>query len=244
MAGAIVPHAPLLLPQLESPEVADAAARIRNALGSLRLTEADVVVVASPHGSSTGVYRSATGSLARLGRPDIGFDDDDRREPGEAGAGKVLDEPADHGVVVPLMLLGPRSPVVAVTFRDETPQGTLPTRAVAPDTIARVTAWLQRFAAARSVALIASAHTGAGLSPRAPLPEADGGGEAEERLVASITTDVGRLRDGDVLDGLRHAGACGVGSLALLGELFAGRRMEVHAREAPVGVGYLVAATT
>jgi hypothetical protein len=45
LAGAILPHAPLLLPELSSAEVEGASRRIRAAAGSLSWPEADLAVV-------------------------------------------------------------------------------------------------------------------------------------------------------------------------------------------------------
>ena len=49
MAGAIVPHAPLLLPELESPEVAGSAARIRAEQASVVTHDFRIVVELGAH---------------------------------------------------------------------------------------------------------------------------------------------------------------------------------------------------
>ena len=239
-----MPHAPLLLPELESPEVSDAAATIRRAVRGLPVDEAEVVLVASPHGSRSGVYRSARGTLAAMGLPNLGFDDGDGHAPGLPFDGEILESPADFGVLVPLMLMGPRGGVVGLAFRDEPIGHAGATIGSVRATASKFAAYVEEVAATRSVLVIASAHTGAGLSDRAPLTEIDDAAVAEQHLVDAISVDSGALQDEALLDELRRAGVCGIGPLALLGELFGGRPMVVLAREAPVGVGYLVAATS
>ncbi|MGH2735768.1 MAG: hypothetical protein ACRDKZ_09315, partial [Actinomycetota bacterium] len=70
--GAIVPHAPVLLPEV-STLPAEETEDLRAAVASLEL-ETPTVVVISPHGSRSGVYRTAGGSLNGFGMPDVGVE--------------------------------------------------------------------------------------------------------------------------------------------------------------------------
>lgn len=234
--GALVPHAPLLLPELESPEVATSGAAIRRAVSSVDV-DADVVVVASPHGSRTGVYRAAAGSLGEFGVPG-----DERwwfspaevvRDVELAWGRPAVDGSVDHGVFVPLSLLDRYTgAVVAVAFAEG--------EASAPD-VADLIEALDGLDA--RVFLLCSANLSAGLTARAPLTYRRESEEVESKVVAALSADP------EVVIGLAddlagRGGSCSASTTHLYGRAFAGGRSELLAYEKPVGVGYPVALAT
>lgn len=235
--GALVPHAPVLVPLLESAETAAAGAELRTALRKIDLHDVDLIVIVSPHGSRTGVYRSPRGDLRDFGVP--GVHEERHTDPrvaadlAHAWGAPLLDAPADHGIVVPLALgFVPDVAVVAATFAESE-----------PDTAAaeRFAAAVAAIASTRPIALLASANTSAALSPRAPLTERPEALAVEAELLAGIAEDCSAARE--LAPAMTTAGgSCAAGPLTVLGTLFAGHRAEVLAHEAPLGVGYLVAA--
>ena len=97
----------------------------------------------------------------------------------------------------------------------------------------------RRAADGRALAVVASAHAGAGLSARAPLTEVPGATEADRDLVAALEEDPALVEG--LIGRLHEIGqACGVGPLATVGQLFEGWRTEGITYEAPYGVGYMV----
>ena len=240
MRGAIVPHAPLLLPELESAEVAASAATIRTAAARLDPGDAEIVAILSSHGPQMGIYREVAGDLREFGLPTIAAGapayDFWSETPGSERV--ALDVPADHGVVVALRLLDWHLPVIALAAADSDARDP-----EAAATSAHRAARLIKLLATRArVEVVASVNTSANLGPRSPYPNTSGQ-EAEDRLLEIIRTDVGLLTDeAAALTAQGHS--CGLSPLLVLAELFAGTRMEVLAHEAPVGVGYLVAQTT
>lgn len=208
------------------PEIGgDRGAAVAEAVRSLDLSGAEAIVLASPHGSQTGVYRSPEGDLDAFGPRCLGVSRVGHEDLTAALAGAwgrpVLDDTADHGIVVPLRLLAPTVPVIAVAFEEGTD---------ADDGLAGAVASL-----GRSVAFVASANLSPGLDARSPLPSLEGAPEA----------------DAAVLDALREApervvappGSCAAPVLAAFGALFGGRPCDLLAYEHPFGVGYAVAQT-
>ena len=221
VAGAIVPHAPLLLPELESPEVADAARSVREAVRTIDFGDADLLVVVSPHGPETGAYEDLSGDLSTFGVDGVEVNAITSAVPG-LGAVK---QPVDHGVLVPLRLLSWNGPVAGVCFAEE---GGV--RDVVP--VERAIS-----SVAERVGVVVSANLSAGLTPRAPLTEIEGAAAAEKDMVEALRSDVGSL-----LHGARALpGSCSASTLMWMGRLFGGRAAQVLAHEWPVGVGYLVA---
>ncbi len=93
------------------------------------------------------------------------------------------------------------------------------------------------------VGLAASAHSGAALSPSAPLAELEGAVEAESAWIAALRVDAGSIEmETSMLAGV--AGSCGAGPLSVLAALGRGRAALVHAYERPFGVGYVVASVS
>ena len=85
------------------------------------------------------------------------------------------------------------------------------------------------------VAVIASVNGSTGLSGRAPSTEIPGAARAQEDFVAALERDI------SVAARLYLPGSCGPAVLAAFADAFGGRRTDVLAYEAPVGVGYVVA---
>lgn len=219
-----MPHAPLLLPELESEEVAASAARIRDAAGALALEDVEALVVVSPHAPGTGSYSEVAGDLSSFGVPGVEVTAEAVALPGIGS----LSDPIDHGISVPLRMLGWGGPVGAVGFAEEgLDLGDVVTVERAIESVTE------------RVAVIVSVNLAAGLSPRAPLIELEGAAEAEEMLLQAIQQDLGWLLTG--AKSIADAGSCGMAPLMLMARLFKGRRARVLAHEAPVGVGYLVA---
>lgn len=234
-AGAVVPHAPLLLREVAGSKNAAATAPVAGAVEALDLGAPDVLVIATPHGRATGVYARTEGDLDEFGPRDVSV-----APPGDpafaaaltAEWGRpLLDERVDHGIVVPLRLLAMTSPVVAVAFAE----GAGPEEGVS---LARALAAL---AGEREVAFVASANTSAGLDERAPLPSLDGAAAADEAVLAALSRRAGDVAEH--LDALARAGSCAAAPLAAFGSLFEDRACEVLAYDHPFGVGYPVALT-
>ena len=231
-AGVVVPHAPLLLEAVAGRPVAH---RVVAAAQGLAFPPADVLVVASPHGRATGVYLGASGDLDAFGPPGVsataapepGF----ARELAGAWGRPLLDEPVDHGVVVPLLLLDATAPVVAVAFAEGLDAETA---------IAEAEGLVHALdAAGRTVVFVASANTSAGLTERSPVPSIPGAAEAEADVLEALQSDPGDVTA--LLPAMARAGSCAAGPLAAFSSLCRGRRCELLAYEAPVGVGYAVA---
>ncbi len=72
--------------------------------------------------------------------------------------------------------------------------------------------------------------------------ERSAGHELEERITRVLDEDLGSLAEIDE-ELWVESGACGAGPLTAFGLLFAGRTASTTFREAPFGVGYLLAQT-
>jgi hypothetical protein len=198
----------------------------------------------SPHGSSSGVYRSVDGDLHGFGVDGIeieGSVDVAAAEEISAAWGKpLLDAPADHGIVVPLVAGSvPEAPVVACTLTEVTgPQGVPVQHALAE---ARdLAATVQKVSADRTVLFVASAHTSAALTPQGPLTLRESGVELDKQIREAMSADVGRL-DAIAPELWASGGACGAGPLTALGCLFGGSTANVAWYDHPFGVGYMLA---
>jgi hypothetical protein len=242
--GAIVPHAPALIPQVNP---SYAGTDLLDSLDAIRSRQAELLVLISPHGTGNGVYTRASGSLRAMSIPKVRADAaTDPQYVGELalewGEPRIERDP-DHGIVVPLALhaLPPEPPVVACALGSSTgpgdsfsgPQG----RAAAS-----LAAAISTFSGKRTVGVVASAHTSAGLSPKGPLtlrPQAEA---FEERALAAIATDIGGLLEIDEA-AWRAGDPCGRGPLLTLAHLFQGRAFNVHSYDGSSGVGYLVASS-
>ena len=238
VSGAIVPHAPVLLPAVSGDENAARTAEVRSAITDLDLGEVEAIVLLSPHGSRTGVYRSTAGSLSDFGLRGIRAThptvDTVVSELSAAWRHPILEGPLDHGVLVALLALCPTAPVVAASLRETASFDREPVE----ESVAEGRAFVDAVSelSGRRLAFVASCNSGAGLSPRAPLTEVRRAIELEERLVAEV--ERGAL-PADLAIEVGCVGSCSAGTFAAFAAAFGGS--QVHAHDAPFGVGYLVA---
>jgi aromatic ring-opening dioxygenase LigB subunit len=244
LSGALVPHAPILLPQLASRETRSASERLQTALARIDGAEADVVVIVSPHGARDGVYANARASLDGLGVRGVEVcwtpEEEAAEEVARGWRRPRLDGPIDHGIAVPLMAgYASGKPVVAAAVADVVaPRGSTLDDALSAG-LALADA-VERLAEKRRVRVVASAHTSAALSPRAPLTERPEACATEEAVLEALGSDAGELVD--LSRSLwADGGACGVAVLAMLGRVFPGRGADIVFYECPVGIGYVVA---
>lgn len=240
VSGAMVPHAPVLLPPVSGDESAASTAAVRTAISELDLGDVEAIVLLSPHGSRTGVYRSTAGSLADFGLRGIRAThptvDGIVSDLSSAWDRPILEGPVDYGVLVPLLSLCPAAPVVASSLRETASFD----RGSVEECVAEGRAFIDAVSrlSERRLAFVASCNTGAGLSPRAPLTEVSRVVELEERLVGEM--ERGTLSGGLAIE-LGSAGSCSAGTLAAFAAAFGGSQIQLRAHEAPFGVGYLVA---
>jgi hypothetical protein len=232
----VVPHAPLLL---DLPGRPHPAPEIVEAVGALNIAT-DVVLV-TPHGRAGGVYGRTHGSLRGFGLPGKVDLPTDRTLAGEIAAdwsAPQLDEPLDHGAVVPLLLRPDVESAVVCALPGWTGQAEGdPSEALAlAATLAKT---LRRLAESTDLSVVISGHTSAAVTARSPLMERSEGREVDAAVREGLATDPGRLSD-IAPDGWTRAGACGAGPFHLLGELDLLSLEVVHA-SAPFGVGYVVA---
>ncbi|MGH2750905.1 MAG: hypothetical protein ACRDK3_08555 [Actinomycetota bacterium] len=239
--GAVVPHAPVVLEQVQ-PSL-EAGRRLRSEVASLDLTGAEAVVVVSPHGPRAGVYGRPEGALHGFGIEDLEVA---RRSHGDVARAlarawdrPLIEGPADFGIVVPLLLgVGDDLPVVAVTLPEVTGPAAHPVDETLRDAAGLATA-LSSIAERHDLAIVASAHSSAGLSSRAPLTELAGALDVHRALLEGLEHDPAQTES--VLERLHSVGnACGIGPLAALARLPTGRIRRRLSHEAPFGVGYLV----
>ena len=213
MTGALVPHAPLLLPQV-TPK-ADNLRDIWDALTRVEIPAEAAVVVLTPH-APVGTYGVNQGSLADFGIPSV---------TGKFPRAEIdLDLPVlsarlDHGALVPLLLLDAPNPVVVV----------------GGDVAEKV----REVARERETFVLASAHTSVRLSERAPLPYSFAAVRLESRFITGIESDCKVAAD--LADEMSTVGgSCSAFTLRAFGELFAGSEGRVLAYGSPFGVGYPV----
>ncbi len=245
-AGAVAPHAPILLDELRSDETRAAGETVEAALRGSGLARGDLVVVVSPHGEQAGVYEEAAGSLQTLGVEGVeggwASDLELAKELAQAWDRPVLPPPADHGVLVALDLLGAAdaTTVLGACLPERSSRSQESWRSLQQEARGLALA-LAAVAPERRATIVASVNTSVGLSPRAPLTEVPEHRDTERSLRAAIETSLGDLVEGELLERLWLQGSCAPGPLAVLGYLWPRRAARVLAYEAPVGVGYLVA---
>jgi aromatic ring-opening dioxygenase LigB subunit len=208
---------------------------VTEAIRDIRLPAADAVVIVSPHGATTGVYRAASGNLDAFGPRGIAVDAPPAPDLAAAVATAwdcpLLDGPADHGVVVPLRLVDTGdTPVIAVAFEEDLAGVT------DGEGLARALHVIDG-----TIVFVASAHTSAGLTETAPLTSLPGAGDADEAVLAALRSDPAGLVAS--FGALAAAGSCSVAPLAAFALLCEGRSSELLAYEHPFGVGYPVAVT-
>lgn len=151
-----------------------------------------------------------------------------------------MDAPADHGIVVPLLLLREfDAPLIAISMPAITDGREINAGPILEEA-ARLAGALEVAVAGRDAAVFISAHTAAALSPRAPLLDRPAGHRLHEEVLGALQTDMGRLTDiGAEL--WEEGGSCGAGPLAVAGLIWPGSRALVRAHGSPAGVGYVVA---
>jgi hypothetical protein len=246
ITGALVPHAPLLLPEIAGPKIAADTEPIRDALASLSFDDVDLVIVLSPHARGCGVYGSVDGTLDDFGVSGIELQRSTNPDVVAALAatwGKpTLPGPVDHGVLVPLMMLATGEvPIVAAGLSEvDGGSGSLDDPVADGTSFARAIGQLSNRG---RLLLVASAQTSCALSPRAPLTERAEAKPAEAAVLGALRGDPAGLRR-SVSELWKRGGSCSPGTLAAYGEIFAGRSSEVLAYEYPFGVGYVVARVT
>jgi hypothetical protein len=241
--GFILPHAPVLLIDHGYEDVVEFARTTRGIVKELLPRDLDLVVLVSPHGADTGVYKKAAGSLHDFGLSGYAIDvprgSTDAAGVADAWNRPTLDLRADHGVVVPYLLLGsPNVSVVAATFREITgPDETAGADLDAAEALAKV---LAELSTGMNVAVVVSAHTAAALSPRAPLLDRREGHLLHGQVRDALLGDVAELDriEGDLW---MAGGSCGVAPFAVAARLWAGTAARILAEGSPAGVGYIVA---
>jgi hypothetical protein len=236
-AGAILPHAPLLVEGVAGLGLEPELEPIRSAARAIDLDGVDAIVVLSPHGQVDGVYTQSRADLARFGVPDseVTWNTDAglAKDLAVAWDVEILDDDVDHGVAVPIALTAPRVPVIGACLAEDPVS--------IDERSSKFASALAEVVIGRKTALVASINTSAGLSPRAPLTEIAGARTLEARFRKTLEADAGRI-DGVVRELASTGGSCAAGPLLVFGALFAGREVDVLAHSWPVGVGYVVAA--
>ena len=254
VAGALVAHPPVLLPEVggaESDRLAATAAAFAELDASLAACAAECIVLVSPHGPAAlddlpvRLVPRASGHLARFGAPRVALD-----LPVELDLASELirsaraegfrltptdDRGLDHGTIVPLWLLpetraGKRFVFLGISGWSR-PRLT---------TFGR---WLSGVLAGRSAILIASGDLSHRLSPQAPYGFRPEGRVFDERVVDALRRS--RWEEIDEIDAetIEAAGECGLRPLTILlgASAAAGLRSTVLGYEGPFGVGYPVA---
>ncbi|HVF53759.1 MAG TPA: hypothetical protein VNC78_09170 [Actinomycetota bacterium] len=235
LSGAVVPHAVVLIPEIAG-RWADATGAIRLELAALgdKAGSSDAIVVISPHSARDCVYGSAEGTLEQIGpRFAMGAPETDgslRDELAELWGRPVEREPADHGVTVPLHLMGRVArPVIAVGLANGGDEAAVRDLASA----------IEKVAVAHDIFVMASGHTSAALSPAAPLTLDTDAVSFERTLTRDLISDAGVLSER--AEAIVAAGGCGARAFDTFGRLFRGRRARLSAYGSPFGVGYMVA---
>lgn len=257
--GCIVPHPPILIPEVGGGREAEVAATIRGleALGrELAEAQPEALLLVSPHGAShrqaMGVLtaRSSSGNFVSWGARglDFSFENDLelvaalREEAQKAGIPlQPIGEDGydlDWGVLVPMYFLGrgvQGVPLTPLTFS----WLPLSTHLAFGQAIQRAAARLKR-----RVALIASGDLSHRLTPGAPAGYDPMGQVFDQKLVEAL-----RAYDREAVlsldpDLVARAGECGLRSIVILLGALEGLQVqpEVLSYEGPFGVGYLVAA--
>ncbi|MBI2853379.1 MAG: AmmeMemoRadiSam system protein A [Chloroflexi bacterium] len=258
MFGCIVPHPPLLVPDVGRGQehavksTADAMQKLAEQLGQ---SHPEVLAIISPHGagysSAMGVFtgQSSTGSMRSWGSraPESNFNNDHELAATiveQCEADKIPVQPIgdngydlDHGVMVPMRFLSRESqglPLVPLTF------SWLPLKTHFSFGQAIRNAATR---ANRDLAIIASGDLSHRLSPNAPAGYDTMGKVFDDKLVSAIS----RLDEDEILNLdpslIERAGECGLRSIViLLGALHGlAVKPQVLSYEGPFGVGYMVA---
>lgn len=238
----MLPHAPLLLRAVSG--APDPGFKSREAAVALLVERAETIfVVVSPHAAQTGVYATAQGNLSEFGLPHITASartSDTAVALAEAWGRPLLDGPVDHGVLLPIALAPEGSTFVCCAIAESA------TGAGAVGLGRELARSIHGLEWGRHVTFVASAHSAASLSQRAPLTERPEGADFDGELLRLLTSRPSTLAEVDSIpDELwSRGGSCSRGSLTALGEmarLCDVTGFEVISYEWPVGVGMLVA---
>jgi len=259
--GCIVPHPPLMVPDIGKGQEGTISLTIR-ALEKLSVMLADqkpqTVIVISPHGRSFSdamgllTAPSSSGDLSSWGVPGPGL-----RFTNDLDIVRLIQEEArqagipvhsigekryelDHGVMAPFHYLAKsikEAMLVPVTFCW-----------LSPTTHFDFGKAIRRAAehSGKRVAIIASGDLSHRLIPQAPAGYDPAGKTFDGRLVTAIKSlDIDTILGFDP-DFVEHAGECGYRSILILLGALEGLKAkpEVLAYEGPFGVGYLTAAFT
>jgi len=256
--GCIVPHPPLLVPEVgggREREISATTRAMERLSKELAGHQPDTIFVISPHGASlydamgVATARASSGNMLMWGAPGLDFDFENDAEAVSAiqeeakAAGVPLKSigekryELDHGVTVPLYFLRKglkQVRLVPLTF------------SWLPLNIHYTFGKALRRAAERSgrrVALVASGDLSHRLLPEAPAGYDPMGQVFDKKLVEAIERYDARAILGLDEDLVSHAGECGLRSIVILLGALEGlsARPQVLSYEGPFGVGYLVA---
>ena len=254
VAGALVAHPPVLIPEVggeRAREVSATHSSLRRLDEDLSRTAAGLVIMMSPHSPSSQQSiplrhaARAAGDLGRFGAPQVRVVVDIDLEAAEdlvASAGAAAfplswsDEAAlDHGVVVPLHLL-PRTRAERRFILFGLSDWKLPR-------FREFGAFLHRWLGQREAILIASGDLSHRLTPDAPYGFRSEGGALDRVVIEAL-----RSQKWDQIAALdpalvEEAGECGLRPLSVLlgAARAAGLSSAVFSYEGPFGVGYPVA---
>lgn len=259
--GCIVPHPPLLVPDIGRGQEAAICATteaMRKLAGELAQARPDALAIISPHGNghgeAMGVFTgtSTSGDLKGWGdrTPRRAFLNDQHLASAildECAAAHIAAQPLgedgyelDHGVMVPMHFLAPRvenTPLLPLTFS----YLPLETHFYFGKAIASAASRL-----GRRLAIIASGDLSHRLIPGAPAGYEPGGKVFDRQLVDAVA----KMDSNAVLNldpaFIERAGECGLRSITILLGAIEGLQAhpQVLSYEGPFGVGYLVASFT
>jgi len=253
VAGALVAHPPILLPEVgdgAAAQVAATVAAMRRLDVTLASHPADLIVMCSPHSPAAAVAlpvragQRAAGSLARFRAPEVKVTIEldapaaSRLVDAARASGFPMawseDEPLDHGVVVPLHFLERTragKPFLLLGLAGWDLEGFL-----------RFGRWLHTHLRGRSVIFVASGDLSHRLTPGAPAGYRPEGQVFDRLVIDSLSTNT--WEDIEHLDPVfaDEAGECGLRPLAILlgAAQAAGIPSTVLHYEGPFGVGYPV----
>ena len=255
-AGMIVPHPPIVIPEIGRDRVIQVQATVKSMLqvaADIRSTDADTLVFISPHSRfsyDTFLLRGgerARGSLALFGYPNLKnqFEMDEElavaitdecRESGLPAAFGNSNDDVDHGILVPFYFIGQKKTYRIVSLSISGLP--LESHYRFGEAIGRT---CERYK--RKIAIIASGDLSHRLTIDAPAGYSPRGADFD-KLVCEIVSrgDLAELRDLDYAL-IEAAGECGLRSFVTLGGALKNKNYtaKLLSYEGPFGVGYMVA---
>jgi len=261
VAGMIVPHPPIIIPEIGEDKLAEAGVTVsgmRRLAADMVDTGADVLVAISPH--SPMLYDSfliksrpkLSGSFSLFGHPEPTFTIRGDEELPTAiitacdGAGLPItrmgertlfvDNRLDHGILVPYFYLSQKRDysLVSISISSLNLEKHFALGEIIGDVCSRDS---------KKIAFMASGDLSHRLSVNAPAGYSPRGVEFD-KIICDIVT-AGELREflNISADLIEAAGECGLRSLATLAGVVAGHNYETKliSYEGPFGVGYMVA---